>query len=75
MPSDKPGTAEDNQPLPKRIARYIREVLAELRKVVWPTRKQMSTYTVVVLAFMAFMIGLVWVLDLLFARVAFGIFG
>ncbi|MBA0124689.1 preprotein translocase subunit SecE [Haloechinothrix sp. YIM 98757] len=71
----KAGTIEEKQPLHQRIVRYIREVLGELRKVVWPTRKQMSTYTVVVLAFMLFMIGLVWALDLLFARVVFAIFG
>ena len=49
-----------------RLVRFIREVWAELRKVIWPNRKQMVTYTVVVLAFVVFMVGLVSVLDLAF---------
>jgi preprotein translocase subunit SecE len=49
-----------------RLIRFIREVWAELRKVIWPNRKQMVTYTVVVLAFVVFMVALVSVLDLAF---------
>ncbi|OXM66422.1 preprotein translocase subunit SecE [Amycolatopsis vastitatis] len=49
-----------------RLVRFIREVWAELRKVIWPNRKQMFTYTLVVLAFVVFMVGLVSVLDLAF---------
>ncbi|MGH3948391.1 MAG: preprotein translocase subunit SecE [Pseudonocardiaceae bacterium] len=74
-PTPKRDRAEEKEALPKRIVRYIREVLAELRKVIWPTRKQMVTYTIVVLAFMAFMVGLVAVLDLVFARAMFALFG
>ncbi|MGH3517656.1 MAG: preprotein translocase subunit SecE [Haloechinothrix sp.] len=75
QPTPKRDRVEEKQPLPKRIVRYIREVLAELRKVIWPTRKQMVTYTIVVLAFVAFMVGLVAVLDLVFARAMFALFG
>jgi preprotein translocase subunit SecE len=49
-----------------RLVRFIREVWAELRKVIWPNRKQMVTYTAVVLAFVVFMVALVSVLDLAF---------
>ena len=34
-----------------RIGRFLREVVAELRKVIWPTRNQMVTYTIVVIVF------------------------
>ena len=34
-----------------RIARFFREVVAELRKVIWPTRKELLTYTAVVIVF------------------------
>ncbi len=47
-----------------RIFRFLREVVAELRKVIWPTRKQMITYTAVVLVFVAFMVALIAALDL-----------
>ena len=32
-----------------RIARWFRESKSELKKVVWPTRKQMVNHTVIVL--------------------------
>ncbi len=50
-------------------------MVAELRKVVWPTRKQLSTYFVVVLTFVVFVIAIVSVLDLAFGWAMFKIFG
>jgi preprotein translocase subunit SecE len=47
-----------------RSFRFMREVVSELRKVIWPTRKQMITYTAVVLVFVAFMVALIAALDL-----------
>ncbi len=32
---------------------YLKQVVAELRKVIWPNRKQMVSYTTVVLLFLA----------------------
>ncbi len=58
-----------------RLGRFLREVVAELRKVIWPTRNEMVTYTIVVIAFVVFMVALVGVLDLLFAKGVFAVFG
>ena len=58
-----------------RIFRFMREVVAELRKVIWPTRKQMITYTAVVLVFVAFMVALIALLDLGLARGVSALFG
>lgn len=58
-----------------RLVRYLREVVAELRKVIWPTRPQMVTYTVAVLVFVSFMVALVFALDSLFAEVVALLFG
>ena len=58
-----------------RLMRFIREVWAELRKVIWPTRKQMVTYTTVVLVFVIFMVALVSGLDLAFGKVINVVFG
>ncbi len=58
-----------------RLLRFYRQVVAELRKVVWPTRKQLSTYFVVVLTFVVFVIAIVSVLDLVFGWAMFKIFG
>ncbi|AZI59587.1 preprotein translocase subunit SecE [Nakamurella antarctica] len=49
-----------------RLGRFVREVIAELRKVIWPSQKQMVTYTIVVITFLIFMVALVAGLDLLF---------
>ena len=59
----------------KRLRRYLREVIAELRKVIWPNRKQMITYTSVVLVFVAFMVTFVSVLDLGFIKGVSWLFG
>jgi len=58
-----------------RILRYLREVVAELRKVIWPTRNELITYTAVVLVFVAFMVALTSGLDLVFARGVLLVFG
>ncbi|MFC4001596.1 preprotein translocase subunit SecE [Prauserella oleivorans] len=58
-----------------RFVRFLREVWGELRKVIWPTRKQMVTYTIVVLVFVAFMIALVYVLDFFFLKGVDVVFG
>jgi preprotein translocase subunit SecE len=42
---------------------YLQQVVAELRKVIWPNRKQMVSYTTVVLFFLAFMVALIWAAD------------
>ncbi len=58
-----------------RIGRFVREVVAELRKVIWPTRKELLTYTTVVVVFVAVMMALVAGLDLGFAKVVLWVFG
>lgn len=60
---------------PARLVRFLREVVAELRKVIWPTRKDLVTYTIVVLVFVSFMVALVAVLDYAFAKGVFAVFG
>ena len=58
-----------------RLRRFLREVVAELRKVHWPTRRQIVVYTVVVLVFVAFMVTLVGLLDIGFQKLTFALFG
>lgn len=58
-----------------RIGRFLREVIAELGKVIWPSQKQMVTYTIVVIVFLIFMIALVSGLDLLFGWGVRSVFG
>ncbi|WP_406146654.1 preprotein translocase subunit SecE [Streptomyces sp. NBC_01012] len=58
-----------------RLALFYRQIVAELRKVVWPTRGQLTTYTSVVIVFVVVMIGLVTVIDFGFARLVKYVFG
>ncbi len=58
-----------------RIALFIRQVFAELRKVVTPTRQELLKYTAVVLGFVVVMMAVVYGLDLLFVWVATAVFG
>ena len=53
---------------------FYRQVVAELRKVVWPTQEQLVTYFFVVMIFVLVMIGIVAALDLAFGKLAFAIF-
>jgi preprotein translocase subunit SecE len=54
---------------------YLLQVIAELRKVIWPNRKQMISYTSVVLVFLAFMVALIGLVDLGLARLVTLVFG
>jgi preprotein translocase subunit SecE len=58
----KGGKRAKKGPL-KRLALFYRQIVAELRKVVWPTRNQLTSYTTVVIFFVAIMIALVTVID------------
>ncbi len=57
------------------VINYLREVIGELRKVIWPNRKQMVTYTMVVLVFLVFMVTLIGLVDLGVAKVVMMVFG
>jgi preprotein translocase subunit SecE len=54
---------------------YLKQVVAELRKVIWPNRKQMVSYTTVVLIFLAFMVALIAGVDYGLARLVSLVFG
>ncbi|MGH8892447.1 MAG: preprotein translocase subunit SecE [Actinomycetes bacterium] len=66
---------EARKPLPARISLFYRQVVAELRKVIWPTRKELVTYTSVVIVFVMVVIAYVSVLDFGFAKAILAIFG
>jgi preprotein translocase subunit SecE len=56
-------------------ALFIRQVAAELRKVIWPTRNELVTYTTVALVFVIFMSTIVLTLDYGFTKLMFWVFG
>ena len=64
------GSSQKRTSLPT----FYRQVVAELRKVVYPTQEQLVTYFIVVMIFVVFMMTLVSVLDLAFGKLVFAIF-
>lgn len=66
---------QDGRSLPRRVQRFLREVVAEMRKVIWPTRQQELTYTIVVLVFVSVVVAFVASLDLGFQKLMFLVFG
>jgi preprotein translocase subunit SecE len=58
-----------------RVGLYYRQILSELKKVVWPTRNMLTTYTAVVLVFVSFVIAVVSVIDFVLTKVVFWVFG
>ncbi len=61
--------------LPARLSLFYRQVIAELRKVIWPTRKELVTYTSVVLVFVLIVIAIVSVLDFGLGQLVLKVFG
>ena len=68
-------STEAAQGIFSRVGLFYRQVINELRKVVWPPRNQLTTYTAVVLVFVGFIIAVVSVFDLVLAKIVFWIFG
>ncbi|MFD1722024.1 preprotein translocase subunit SecE [Amnibacterium endophyticum] len=58
-----------------RIALFLRQVVAELKKVVTPTWRELVTYTGVVLGFVVVMMAIVYLLDLAFGFLVAFVFG
>jgi preprotein translocase subunit SecE len=52
----------------RSIGKFLREVRIELRKVTWPTRKELVQSTIVVLVAVAIMTAFTFVLDTAFSR-------
>ena len=59
----------------RNIGTFYKQVVAELRKVIWPTRKELVTYTTVVVVFVLIITAVVAVFDLAFGKGVLAIFG
>jgi preprotein translocase subunit SecE len=58
-----------------RLALFIRQVIVELRKVIWPTRKELIAYTTVVIIFVSIIAGIIAGFDYVFTRGVLFVFG
>ena len=83
MATQTRGPAPDRAAKPNRPAKaaritpavFVRQIVAELRKVIWPTRKELGTYTTVALVFILVMVAIVTSLDYGFTKLVFAVFG
>jgi preprotein translocase subunit SecE len=74
----KKKTAKKGEPRPNPFVfvwTFLKQVVAELRKVIWPNRKQMVSYTTVVLFFLVFMVALIGGVDLGLGKLISFVFG
>ncbi len=55
--------------------RFVRESISEMRKVLWPSRNELVTYSIVVIIFVVIMVALVAGLDIGFAKLVLLTFG
>lgn len=71
------ATKDKEKPRKKRTSPllFYRQVVAELRKVIWPTRNELVTYTVVSLVFVVIVVAIVFGLDNLFSWTILKVFG
>ncbi|MFI6845533.1 preprotein translocase subunit SecE [Kitasatospora sp. NBC_00085] len=58
-----------------RLALFYRQIIAELRKVVWPTRSELVNYTTVVVVFVVVVMAFVAALDYGFSKLSLWVFG
>jgi len=58
-----------------RLTLFLRQMVAELRKVIWPTRRELITYTWVVIVFVTIVTLIVGAYDLVFTKLVLWIFG
>jgi preprotein translocase subunit SecE len=64
VPDSKTDKAKKEKKKRKnRILKWFREMRSELKKVVWPTRKQIVNNTIIVLVIVVVSSVVVWVVD------------
>ena len=74
-PTRARGAIETKTAAPARLIRFLREVVSELSKVIWPSRRELVVYTGVVLVFVSFMVAFVALLDMGLGRAVLTVFG
>jgi preprotein translocase subunit SecE len=58
-----------------RLVRFVRQVIAELKKVVRPTRQELITYSSVVMVFVLIVMAFIFGIDFLIGKAVMWVFG
>jgi len=78
LPADsttRPARPQEAKPRRTSPATYLREVRGELRRVAWPSAKEVRSYSLVVLVVVTLLMFYVFLLDQGIGQVVFQIFG
>lgn len=74
----EPGVAAEAAPAEKKkrigARQFLREVRGELKRVVWPSRKEVASYSIVVLVTVAIVTLFIFALDQMFGEFALRVF-
>ncbi len=54
---------------PKKKVGFFKGVMSELKKVSWPTKKELIDYEVVVITFSAIAALIIWLFDMSFSKI------
>ena len=52
-----------------KLTRFLREVRSELKKISWPSKKELTANTIVVLVSVFFAATVIWIIDGFFAQI------
>ena len=52
-----------------KLTKFLREVKSELKKISWPSKKELTANTIVVLVSVFFAAALIWIIDGFFAKI------
>ena len=61
--------AKEKKSFGKRITRFFQDLKSEIKKVVWPSKRQTRNNTLAVLGFTAVTAVFIWILDLILSTV------
>jgi preprotein translocase subunit SecE len=73
-PQPKPAGAPQKRQRTKP-RQFVKEVIAELQKVNWPTRQEVASYSVVVLVSAIVIAAIIFALDYVFTKAVLALFG
>lgn len=66
----KPEKKKDHGPKKEnifvRMGRFLKEVVGELKKLTWPTKKELVSYTLTVMGFILLLAVIIYLLDWVF---------
>lgn len=71
----RPSPAQMTQRKRTGPKQFAQEVMAELRKVLWPTRQQVTTSSIIVIVVIVIMTTLIWALDFGIERLVSLVYG